>query len=59
MILTLHDFWEKVALNTQQKYSTDKKNVNINLKFIFDHDKIDITSLMLITELSTMKISLT
>ena len=59
MILTLHDFWEKVASNIQQKYSADKKNVDINLELIFNHDKTDITSLALITELSATKISLT
>ncbi len=59
MTLTLHDFWKKVTLNIQQKYSTDKKNVNINLKLIFDHDKIDITSSAFITKLSMMKISFT
>ncbi len=59
MILTLHNFWERVALNIWQKYSADKKNVNINLKLIFNHDKIDITSSALIAELSAMKISLT
>jgi len=46
-------------LNVQQKYSIDKKNVNINLKLIFNHDKIDIASSALIAELSMMKISLT
>ncbi len=59
MILTLHDFWKKVALNVQQKYSADKKNVNINLKLIFDRDKTDITSSALIAKLSVTKISLT
>ncbi len=59
MTLTLHDFWEKVASNVQQKYSTDKKNVDINLKLIFNHDKIDITSSALVAELSATKISLT
>ncbi len=59
MTLTLYDFWERVASNVQQKYSANKKNVNINLKFIFNHDKIDIASSALITELSAMKISLT
>jgi len=46
-------------LNIQQKYSTDKKNVNINLKLIFNRDKIDIASLALVAELSATKISLT
>ncbi len=59
MILTLHNFWEKVASNVWQKYSADKKNVNINLKFIFNHDKTDIASSALVTELSATKISLT
>ena len=59
MILTLHDFWKKVASNVQQKYSADKKNVNINLELIFNCDKTDIASSALVTELSTMKISLT
>ena len=59
MILTLHDFWKKVASNVWQKYSADKKNVNINLKFIFDRDKTDIASSTLIAELSATKISLT
>ena len=59
MILTLHDFWKKVTSNIQQKYSADKKNVNINLKLIFDRDKIDIASSTLIAKLSVMKISLT
>jgi len=59
MILTLHDFWEKVTSNIWQKYSADKKNVNINLELIFDHDKIDITSSALIIELSATKISFT
>ena len=59
MILTLHDFWEKVASNIQQKYSADKKKVDINLELIFNHDKTDITSSALITELSATKISLT
>ncbi len=58
MILTLHDFWEKVALNIWQKYSANKKNVNINLKLIFNHDKTDIASFAFITELSATKISL-
>ncbi len=48
MILTLHDFWKKVALNVQQKYSADKKNVDINLKLIFNHDKTDIASSALV-----------
>ncbi len=59
MILTLHDFWKKVALNVQQKYSADKKNVSINLKLIFDRDKTDITSSALVAELSATKILLT
>ncbi len=59
MILTLHDFWKKVASNVQQKYSADKKNVNINLELIFDRDKTDITSSALIAELSATKISFT
>ncbi len=59
MTLTLHDFWEKVASNVWQKYSANKKNVNINLELIFDHDKTDITSSALITELLATKISLT
>ncbi len=59
MILTLHDFWERVALNIQQKYSVNKKNVSINLKLIFDHDKTDITSSVLVAKLSATKISLT
>ncbi len=59
MTLTLHDFWERVASNVWQKYSADKKNVNINLKLIFDHDKTDIASSALIAELSATKISLT
>ena len=59
MILTLHNFWKKVALNIQQKYSINKKNVDINLKLIFDHDNIDITSSALIIEFSAMKISFT
>ncbi len=59
MTLTLHDFWERVASNVRQKYSTNKKNININLKLIFNHDKIDITSSALIAELSATKISLT
>ena len=59
MTLTLHDFWKKVALNVWQKYLADKKNVNINLKLIFDHDKTDITSSALVAELSATKISLT
>ena len=59
MILTLHDFWKKVALNVRQKYSADKKNVNINLKLIFDRNKTDITSSALVAELSATKISLT
>ena len=48
MTLTLHDFWKKVALNVQQKYSADKKNVDINLKLIFNHDKTDIASSALV-----------
>ena len=59
MTLTLHDFWKKVASNVQQKYSADKKNVDINLKLIFDRDKTDITSSALVAELSATKISLT
>jgi len=59
MILTLHNFWKRVALNIQQKYSTNKKNVNINLKLIFDHNKINITSSTFVAELSAMKISFT
>ncbi len=59
MTLTLHDFWERVASNVQQKYSADKKNVNINLKLIFDHNKTDIASSALVAELSATKISLT
>ena len=59
MILTLHDFWKKVALNVQQKYSADKKNVSINLKLIFDRDKTDITSSAIVAELSETKILLT
>ncbi len=59
MILTLYNFWKKVALNIQQKYSTNKKNVNINLKLIFDHNKIDIISSTFIIKLSVIKISLT
>jgi len=46
-------------LNIQQKYSADKKNVDINLKLIFDCNKTDITSSALIAELSVTKISLT
>ncbi len=59
MTLTLHDFWKKVASNVQQKYSADKKNVDINLELIFDRNKTDITSSALIAELSATKISLT
>ncbi len=59
MTLTLHDFWKRVALNVRQKYSADKKNVNINLELIFNHNKTDIASSALIAELSAMKISLT
>ncbi len=58
MILTLHNFWKKVTSNVWQKYLIDKKNVNINLKLIFDYNKIDITSSALIAELSATKISL-
>ena len=57
MILTLHDFWEKVTSNIRQKYSADKKNVNINLKLIFNRDKTDIAFSALIAELLAMKIS--
>jgi len=46
-------------LNVRQKYSADKKNVNINLELIFNHNKTDIASSALIAELSAMKISLT
>ncbi len=42
-----------------QKYSADKKNVNINLKLIFDRDKTNIASSALVTELLATKISLT
>ncbi len=59
MTLTLHDFWKKVALNVQQKYSADKKNVSINLELIFDCNKTDIASSALVAELSATKISLT
>ena len=59
MTLTLHDFWKRVASNIRQKYSADKKNVNINLKLIFDHNKTDIASSALVAELSATKISLT
>ncbi len=59
MILTLHNFWKRVALNIQQKYSINKKNVNINLKLIFDCNIINIASSTLIIEFSAIKISLT
>ncbi len=59
MILTLHDFWKRVTSNIWQKYSTNKKNVSINLKLIFNHDKIDIAFSTFITELSATKILLT
>ncbi len=57
MTLTLHDFWKRVTLNIQQKYLINKKNVNINLKLIFNHNKIDIIFSMFIIKLWMTKIS--